>query len=241
MLHEAFLNALKKALKAKGITYKMLAEHLNISEASVKRVFSQGSLTLERISAILEWAELSFLDVSRMMDSNHDERQQELTLEQEEVLAKDNQLCAFFHHVLFGWSIKELRRSDLFDDASINRFKTMLQDLGLSVTAPRGEIQLRVGRGVKWRPQGPMVRAYGAALREEFLNGDFEGAGSLKNFGTRSLTPASQTAIRKKIKALMDEIDSMTTSDNIITGTETEPTAFLFAMRPFYFSFFVNK
>lgn len=241
MLHESFLNALKKALKAKGITYKMLAEQLKISEASVKRVFSQGSLTLERVATILEWAELSFLDVSQMMDTNPQEKPQDLTLEQEEIFAKDHGLCAFFYHILYGWTAKELKRSGLFDDSSMNRFKSRLCELGLAAPAAKGDIKLLVGRGVKWHPQGPMIKVYGPALRAEFFDGDFEGSGSFRDFSTRSLTVSSQITIRKKLKVLLDEIDSMAASDNIFAAAETEPTAFFLAMRPFYFSFFLER
>lgn len=237
MMHEAFLIALKKALKTKGLNYKMLAEHLDISEASVKRIFSQGSLSLERISAILEWADLSLLDIARLMDTASLELRQELTVEQEEVLASNSELCAFFHQLLFGKTIRALKRSGSYDVAKIDRFKASLSNLGLAALTAGGELQLLVGRGVRWQPQGPMVKTYGKLLKQEFLNGNFEGNGAYNNFITRSLTPANHIAVKKKIKALVEEIDILTSQDNILASDETEPTSFFFATRTFYFSF----
>ena len=43
------LSALKKFLKAKGITYQLLADRLDLSEASVKRLFSDESFSIRRI------------------------------------------------------------------------------------------------------------------------------------------------------------------------------------------------
>lgn len=240
-MHESFLIALKKALKTKGLNYRMLAEHLDISEASVKRIFSQGSLSLERISAILEWAGLSFLDIARLMDTEAVELRQELTVEQEDVLASNNELCAFFHQLLFGKTVQALKRSGTYDAESIDRFKVSLCNLGLAAKASGGDLQLLVGRGVRWQPQGAMVRTYGKMLKKEFLNGSFDGNGAYNNFITRSLTPANHMAVKKKIKALVEEIDLLTSQDNILALNETEPTSFFFATRTFHFSFMPSK
>jgi transcriptional regulator with XRE-family HTH domain len=40
--------------KSQNITYKAIAKHLGLSEASVKRIFSKSQLTLERIDEICE-------------------------------------------------------------------------------------------------------------------------------------------------------------------------------------------
>jgi len=40
---------LKRALRARGLTYAQVAKHLQLSEASVKRLFAAGDLSLERL------------------------------------------------------------------------------------------------------------------------------------------------------------------------------------------------
>src|SRR5581483_8489450 len=44
----ALVDALKRALKARGITYAQVAEVMELSEPSVKRMFASGQFTLER-------------------------------------------------------------------------------------------------------------------------------------------------------------------------------------------------
>jgi len=41
--------ALKRGLRARGITYAMLARRIGLSEPSVKRILSRGSLSLPRL------------------------------------------------------------------------------------------------------------------------------------------------------------------------------------------------
>ena len=43
---------LKRALRARGITYAQVARHLELSEASVKRLFAAGDFSLERLDRI---------------------------------------------------------------------------------------------------------------------------------------------------------------------------------------------
>ena len=42
------MDALKRALRARRISYSKVGEVLDLSEASVKRLFSRGGFTLER-------------------------------------------------------------------------------------------------------------------------------------------------------------------------------------------------
>ena len=54
--------ALKRCLKARGMTYASLAVALELSEASVKRLFSSGSFTLKRVEQICRVLDLDFLE-----------------------------------------------------------------------------------------------------------------------------------------------------------------------------------
>ncbi|MCY7313627.1 MAG: helix-turn-helix transcriptional regulator, partial [Pseudoxanthomonas sp.] len=48
------IDALKRTLRAQGITYRDLALRLKLSEASVKRMFSQRAMTLQRLEQVCE-------------------------------------------------------------------------------------------------------------------------------------------------------------------------------------------
>ena len=49
---DQILTALKKCLRAKGLTYRDVAAALELSEASVKRLFSEQSFSLKRLEEI---------------------------------------------------------------------------------------------------------------------------------------------------------------------------------------------
>jgi len=54
------IEVLKKALKSHGVTYADIAAQLNLSEASVKRMFAQKHFTLIRLESICEMAQMDY-------------------------------------------------------------------------------------------------------------------------------------------------------------------------------------
>ena len=56
----SLVDSLKRELKARGITYADLAVRIDMSEASVKRMFSQKNFTLQRLDEILQVTQIHF-------------------------------------------------------------------------------------------------------------------------------------------------------------------------------------
>ena len=57
------VDTLKQELRRQSITYRQVADALNLSEASIKRIFSEKSFTLERVEAICNLLKLEFTDL----------------------------------------------------------------------------------------------------------------------------------------------------------------------------------
>src|SRR5688500_6058865 len=100
-----FVEALKKSVRARGLTYAEPARRLRLSEASVKRMFSRGTFTLARIEEVLAAVDLDLYEVARL-SRGAAAGAGELTHEQE--VAKDERLLAAFWLVLNGWSFDEI-------------------------------------------------------------------------------------------------------------------------------------
>ena len=65
---DTLIETLKQALKANGLTYADIARSLNWSEASVKRWFANGNMTVQRLEAICELIGMEMIDLVRMLD-----------------------------------------------------------------------------------------------------------------------------------------------------------------------------
>ncbi len=100
----AVVEALKRALKAKKLTYAQVARELKMSEASVKRMFSSNHFTLDRFEQVCQIAGLGLTELAREVDSEKNYISH-LTLEQEREVVGNAKLflvavCALNHMTL---------------------------------------------------------------------------------------------------------------------------------------------
>ena len=96
------LRELKKCLRAKGLAYRDVAEALQISEASVKRIFSQNTFTLPRLEQVCRFLDMSIYDLARLTRLDTDDEVTRLTLEQERGLTADPLALTYFYLMLTG-------------------------------------------------------------------------------------------------------------------------------------------
>lgn len=64
------LSALKKCLRAKGVSYRDVAAALRISESSVKRIFAEETFTLKRLEEVCAIADVTIYDLARICKMN---------------------------------------------------------------------------------------------------------------------------------------------------------------------------
>ena len=83
---ELFVEALKKVLKSRGLTYSALAQRVHLSEASVKRLFSRRTFTLARLEQFCGVLEIDFFELARLARGKSSDVR-EMSLKQEEALA----------------------------------------------------------------------------------------------------------------------------------------------------------
>ena len=79
----AIVQVLKRSLKTKGLTYKDIAKRVGLSEASVKRVFSAKTFTLQRLESVCAAIGMSMAELVRLASETHDSAPGSLSLEQE--------------------------------------------------------------------------------------------------------------------------------------------------------------
>ena len=80
--------ALKRGLRSRGITYAMLAKRIGLSEPSVKRILSRGSLSLPRLERICESTGISLEELVRPVSGAPAETSSTLSMAQETALGR---------------------------------------------------------------------------------------------------------------------------------------------------------
>src|SRR6202044_3359977 len=173
MAEQALIVAeLKRALRERGLTYAAVAHKLNLSIASVKRLFSGGGdLTLRRVDLICELLETGLADIlARARDRPTVDQ---LTLAQEQEIVSDPRLFLIAWLVLNRAPLEEIVRSYTFTEREVLKFFYKLDQLKVIELQPGNRVRLLVSRHFSWRAGGPVQRYIHQKLLRQFTSSHF--------------------------------------------------------------------
>lgn len=175
------LDELKKILKRKKIKYTDLADKLEMSESSVKRIMSGSDLPFSKIEAICE---IAGIDVFDLMALCQEKKSGEFIPNeaQDRFFARHTHFFYFFNHMYEeNLSVAEMKKKFKLNNKSINLYLKKLEELEILERHP--------GDRIVWKVSGFI----NLEISEKLASHVFEL--SIKNY-------ASTISDLKKIKAL---------------------------------------
>ncbi|MBC2717017.1 MAG: helix-turn-helix transcriptional regulator [Desulfobacteraceae bacterium] len=229
------LNTLKKCLKAKGITYRQLAEELDLSEASIKRLFSEQTFSLKRLEEICNILDLNFYDLTKI-SVDAETGPSILTLEQETVLSEKPKLLVYFYLLLNGREPGSIVKDYNVSEKESLQYLLELDRLKLIELYPDNKVRLLTQKNITWRKDGPILKRYEKQIIDEFLRAPFDLADQRLRFETGKLSDGSQSVMLKKIDRLFKEYYELTEIDKALPQEKSHNTGLMIAFRPWIFS-----
>ena len=203
-LTTALIEVLKRELKSRDITYADLAKKLDLSEASIKRMFSAKDFMLSRLDEICEYAGIEFADLARAVEAR-DALLMQLTLEQEKELVNDVRLMlaavAAIHHLTF----EQIVQSYQFTEAELIGLLARLDKLRIIELQANNRIKPLVARAFTWLPQGPIQMIFYAQAQADFFRSRFDGEGEALVFASGRLSPASSAQLADRLRRTVQE------------------------------------
>lgn len=234
-----FTGALKRCLKARGMTYAKLAPRLGLSEASVKRLFSSGGFTLERVEEICRLLDMNLFELARHAQSDAS-TVTELTPQQEQALADEPRLLLVFHLLLSGWRADEIVAEYALTRAQCVGFMTALDRLRLIELKPGDVVRLRTARQITWRRNGPIRRAYQSQVLAEFFGAAFDTPDEVLRFEAKELSRASRDVIRRKLERLIQDFNELARLDAALKPGERDSVGLVIGLRPYVLALFTR-
>ena len=233
------IDALKTALKAERFTYARLAKGLDISEASVKRLFAGGNSTLKRLEQIctqlhMEVSDLADLAVQRTP------RVSTLSPEQESALLQTPKLLLMTYLVLSHWRFDEIIAIFEISETEAIQLLAQLDRLRLIQLLPGNRIKLLTTPNFTWRKDGAVQQFLGKNVLPEYLQSAFRGKGEGLKFVGGLLSDASLQRFHQSVDRLAREFDSLVEEDAGLNLSERNSCAALLAIRPWEFSQFAK-
>ncbi|WP_444995881.1 helix-turn-helix domain-containing protein [Aliikangiella sp. IMCC44359] len=232
-----FLQTLKSCLKEKGFTYADVAAHLKLSEASVKRIFSEENLSLQRLDQICQMLKIEISDLAKLAEQKQHQIQ-ELSEEQENEFIKQPKLLfvAFmllndinFDTIVQNFNISEHEGIQLL--AHLDRIKFI--DL-----LPSNRVKLLTSRNFRWRKHGPIEKLFNQHIRKEFFQSRFAKTDECMQFGSALVSRTTLLLMHAKIEKLVGEFNELAQQDASIPFKERVGCSLVGAIRPWEFSLF---
>jgi hypothetical protein len=228
---EAVVEALKRALKSRGVTYAQVASGLGLSQASVKRMFSTGHFTLARFEQVCDLAHTSITELARELDGGKEEVEK-LTLQQERSIMADRKLLLVAICALSHLSLEQIIHTYSLSKAECIQLLVQLDRIGFLELLPNNVIKLRVTRAFSWLPDGPIQQYFKSRAQPEYFGSSFSKPGELMLVSSGVLSAASTSAVIARLRRIANEFTDLHHGDAGLPLGERRAATMVLAIRP---------
>lgn len=227
----AMVNGLKRILKMRRINYAHVAQALDLSEATVKRMFSKNEFSLQRFEQVCRLAEVTVAELAREVDNEKNYISQ-LTEEQERRVVGNTRLFIVAVCVLNHLTLEQIIAIYDLSEAECIQLLLELDRIRFLQLLPNNRIKLLVSRTFSWRPNGPILQYVKETGAEDYFRSRFDGLGEHVTLINALLSPASSAQIISRLKRIGREFAEMHDDDKHLPLGERRPASLLLAIRP---------
>ncbi|REL34133.1 helix-turn-helix domain-containing protein [Thalassotalea euphylliae] len=231
-------DTLKLLLKQHSITYRHIADVLDMSEANIKRVFANHSFSLERLEQICNIINLTLSDLFALSAKQQQEKITELTFEQEQELIDNPKLLLMAVLVRDYWKFEEIIEHYDIELHEAIRLMVKLDKIKLIQLLPNNNYKLLIAQDFRWISNGPLERFMEKEVLNRFMASKFDSEDSFRFYLRGRYSQTSIDIIQRKLNQLTKEAAELNIEDSNLPLNKRKHMGMLFAMRPWEPSLF---
>lgn len=222
---------LKAELKAAGITYAALAARLGLAESTVKRMFARaGDMPLSRIDDICRVIRMDFADLARRV-ADAQPLLLELTLAQEKAVVADRKLLVTAINVMSQVPAEEILATYVFSEADLVRCLTRLDSLGIIELRAGNRYRLKVAKGFRWLPHGPVMEFFRKEVLKDYFAGGFDGESELLMVVHGEIGRGLAHSFRERLVRVGQDFSNQHLADQKLPAAQRRPYTIVIGMR----------
>lgn len=232
------IQTLKKQLKSQGFNYQDVAKTLQLSEGSVKRLFSNGgSISLERLSAVCN---LIGLEMTTLFKLAEEESQtlSSLTWEQEKQLVADKALLLVAVCITNGYRFEQILAQYNLSEPQLMQKLVHLDRINVIELMPGNRIKLKVSSSFSWIAGGPIQQFFQQQVIKTFFHTHFSKNDEKLVMSTGLMSLPTNYKFQQRIQRLVKEFYDSCNSDSELSLEERHGTSMVIAMRRWSFPLF---
>ena len=232
------ISTLKNTLKSHGKTYADVAKHLDLSEASVKRMFAQQTFSLNRLDDICHMMNMEITDLIQQVTDSTARQINELSHEQEKELASDLELLLITISVMNHWTLPDILTAYDISEAQCIQHLAKLDRLNIIELLPNNNIKIKISSNFKWQQNGHIQRFFRETIEAEFFKTTFTQDQEKLVVLNGMLSAESNALFQRKIERLACEFDELTKDDSSLPLGKRFGYTSVLAVRDWRFSVF---
>lgn len=231
------VDTLKRQLKARGVTYKVLAEQLQLSESAVKHMFSTGNFSLKRLDEVCAAMELDIGDLIGLSQT-HEQKIEQLSAEHEQEIVANDRLLLVAYCLINYWTFDEIVERYDISPAEATKYLRRLDRMKVIELLPGDRVRLLIANSFSWRKNGAIEKFFRSHVQSEFFSHHFQDDDSIRIVKNGMLTRRSQIQLIERLKAMGDLFDDTTWDERKLSATERRGTTMVLAIRHWFFEGF---
>ncbi len=231
------LQTLKQCLKAQGKTYADVAQTLDLSEASVKRMFSEQHFSLERLDRVCDMLGMEISDLVKQMDASQ-ARIEQLSHRQESDIVQDVSLILVTVCVFNHWTMKNITQYFTLSEEECVLKLLKLDKIGIIELLPQNRIKLLISPNFSWIENGPFERFFREHVGQEYFNSNFHGEHRCLRVLNGALSNASAAEFQRKLLRLAHEFGEIAREESTLPIESRNGVTLVMAMRNWDYGFF---
>lgn len=220
----------KKQLKRQGLTYRDVATALRLSEPSIKRLFTSGRFTVDRLVQVGNLLGFTLAELTQEA-ATQAPRLLTLTDQQEKELVADSKLLLVAVCALNQWTFADIVSTYRLTEAECIKRLLHLDRLRMIDLRPGNQIRVVVSRDFDWQPHGPIKKLFREEGQNDFLNAAFTAPGEAMAFVQGMVTEAGALQIQAELRKLRQKMAELHQDALAVPLNQRRGTGLLLALR----------
>ena len=225
------IDTLKQELRKRRINYRQVADALELSETSVKRLFSDEAFSIKRLEKVCELLSLDISDLVHLMEKNI-ELTTQLSLQQEQELVSDVKLLLVALLLMNKLEFVDIIACYDISEPEGIQLLARLDRMNLIELQPGNRVKLMASPNFEWIPRGPMQQFFESRVQLEFLNSSFTNPGEFRVFASGMISISANAEIIRKMQHLAREMYDMNLESEALPLDQRFGTSLMMAIRP---------